>query len=131
MRLLYPFLLLVLFSCGRKDQLPANVLPREKMQPVLWDVLRAEELVNFYIPRDSSWNTLAKRAALYQDIFHIHKVTKDQFVNSIRFYQSRPDLFKIILDSLAKKQQALPVPKPLNREFKDTSRTSDTTTVAN
>jgi hypothetical protein len=87
-------------GCNTKPPIPKNVLPPEKMQSVLWDLLRADELANYYIPSDSSFKTLDKHDSLYQDIFSIHKISKEDFKRSMKYYQSRPDLLQTIMDSL-------------------------------
>ncbi len=95
-----------LFSqCSSKESVPPGVLPANKMQVVLWDVLRADEMINFYKERDSSLNSLSKHIELYDTIFAMHKISKEDFKKSLQFYQARPDLLKIILDSLQKRAQ--------------------------
>ena len=43
------FVLLLVIACGRGDRVPDNVLPREKMEAVLWDMIQADEfLKDFY-----------------------------------------------------------------------------------
>ena len=94
-------LLLCLFivSCSG-DAIPKDVFPPAKMESVLYDVIRADELVDFTILRDSTYRNFSKRSALYDSIFHIHAITKESFQKSLQFYQDRPDLLKKILESL-------------------------------
>jgi hypothetical protein len=40
---------------------------------------------------------------LYDTIFQLHSVKKEEFQSSLRFYQGRPDLLKEILEGLQKK----------------------------
>ena len=93
----------LLICCSPKEPIPNEVFPVKKMQAVLWDVMRADEIANYYKAKDSTIDLLSKHIQLYDTIFSIHKVTKEDFKRSLQFYQSRPDLLKIILDSLQKK----------------------------
>ena len=97
---LLPFLFL--YACSTKQSVPKDILPPAKMQSILWDTFRADEMALYYQFKDSSYARLTKREELYQKIFQVHHITKDQFKRSLQFYQSRPDLLKTILDSLQK-----------------------------
>ena len=110
-RLLFLLLVTVGASCSSREDIPNDVLPVKKMQQVLWDVMVADEVVEFYHMKDSSLNAFNKRMGLYDTVFSIHKISKQHFQKSLQFYQSRPDLLKIILDSLQRKAQ--PTTKPI------------------
>ena len=98
MRLLILFSILLL-SCN-KTTIPKDVLPPEKMEKVLFDVIRADELVDFSMLTDTSYNKFSRRTALYDSIFQLHVITKDQFKKSYSYYQNRPDLLKVMFDTL-------------------------------
>jgi hypothetical protein len=95
------FLLLciILYSCAG-ESVPKGIFPLKKMEEVLYDIVRAEELVDFSMITDSTYRIPSKRYALYDSIFHIHKITKEDFSKSYQYYQGRPDLFKEILEIL-------------------------------
>jgi hypothetical protein len=100
MKLLSFFFLLV-FIPACKPGIPKNVLPPDKMRPVLWDMLEADEIREYYGPAaDSSLSRILKHAEYYQVIFRIHKTTEQDFKTSMHFYMGHPALFKPILDSL-------------------------------
>ena len=80
--------------------MPDGVLSQKKMQLILWDVVRADEMVAYTLLTDSSFNKPSRTAELYAGIFKIHGITKESFEKSIRFYQLRPDLLQPVLDSL-------------------------------
>ena len=94
-----PFLLLFVWSCDSKS-LPKDVFTPEKMEAVLYDILRADDLVEFSSLKDSAYRQLSKRTALYDSVFQLHSINKDDYEKSMDFYESRPDLLKVILDSL-------------------------------
>ncbi|OQP62125.1 hypothetical protein A3860_29695 [Niastella vici] len=87
-------------SCTDKDKIPKGVLPKDKMEKVLWDMIQAERFRETFI-RDSSKNLKAETFKLYAQVFDIHKVSKDEFIKSYKFYMSRPDIARDMFDSLA------------------------------
>ncbi|MGN6418818.1 MAG: DUF4296 domain-containing protein, partial [Pseudobacter sp.] len=38
---------------------------------------------------------------LYDQVFQVHKITREEFVKSYKFYLSRPDISKVMFDSIA------------------------------
>ena len=93
-------LLSLLFASCAGDKVPKEIFPPAKMQAILFDVIRADELVDFVALQDSAYRDFTKRSALYDSIFHIHAISKEDFRKSLQYYQGRPDLLKGILDSL-------------------------------
>ena len=88
------------FSCKSDIQVPKDILPPEKMEKVMLDMVWADELLNRQAYSDSVAKTLLGRISLYQSVFTAHKIKKEQFQKSLNFYQNRPDLLKIVLDSM-------------------------------
>lgn len=122
-----------LISCTDKDKIPAGVLPKDKMQKVLWDVIQAERFRETFI-RDSSKDLKAETFKLYAQVFEIHKVSKDEFVKSYKFYMSRPDIARDMFDSLASKanrvREDMYKPKPIDsvkakQHFADSLKAAD------
>lgn len=102
MRFLF-LLPVVLFACSGHS-VPRGVLPPEKMEAVFYDIIRADELVEFRrMIADSTYNQFGYRTALYDTVFQLHSVKKETFQKSLRFYQGRPDLLKEIFDGLQKR----------------------------
>lgn len=97
-------LILVFFlaSCS-SNEIPKDVLPPEKMGTVWYDILLADELTDFASITDSTYRQFSKRAGLYDTVLQLHKISKEQYKKSERFYQTRPDLVKEILEGLKKK----------------------------
>jgi len=93
-------LVCVSISCTDKDKIPKGVLAKEKMEKVLWDMIQAERFRETFI-RDSSKDLKAETFKLYAQVFEIHKVSKDEFIKSYKFYMSRPDIAREMFDSLA------------------------------
>ena len=101
MRILSLILLVTLvFSCVRNNKIPKEILSQNEMRKVMWDMMRADAYVTDFIMKDSSCNQKTESAILYEKIFQIHSTTQETFRKSLVFYESRPDLFKVIADSL-------------------------------
>jgi hypothetical protein len=90
---------LFFFSCTSKTKVPHNILPPYKMEKVLLDMLRADEFFN-QKQIDSATRDSFNRTNLYQSVFALHKTNKQAFKRSFTYYESHPDLLKIILDSM-------------------------------
>jgi hypothetical protein len=92
----------VLFlSCKGKDHVPADVLPKDKMEAVLWDIMRADQfLTDFVLNKDTSLNKETESTKFYQQVFTIHKISKEDFQRSFAFYRSHPTMLKDLMDSV-------------------------------
>lgn len=93
--------LFVVFGCSNKDKVPSGTLPKEKMEAVLWDILQAERFTSTYVSKDSSKNVKLENFKMYNQVFAIHQVSRDEFVKSYKFYLSRPDIARVLFDSMA------------------------------
>jgi len=67
----------------------------------MWDLLRADQYVAGSALKDSATKKKNESLKLYEEIFHLHHITRNQFKKSYDYYSSRPDLFQPILDSLS------------------------------
>jgi len=98
-------ILSLLFSCSDKNKLPKGVLPKQKMQEVMWDMIRTGEFLNgFVLYKDTAIDKVAESQKWYNKVYQLHKITKTDFDKSYAYYQGHPVLMKEILDSLSKKQ---------------------------
>lgn len=97
-------------SCTRSE-IPKDVLPQKKMLSVMWDLMLADEMANYYVQKDTTLHNLDAHAALYQRLFRIQNITREDFKKSLRFYESRPDLLKPIFDSLQRRAEKITVGK--------------------
>jgi hypothetical protein len=105
----YFFLLLVflavLFSCSRDKKKPV-ILTQPQMERIIWDIMQVDEYANSYISLDSLKDLNKERLQLYLKVFQLHKVSKDDFNASLKYYSSKPDLMKVIFDSLSSKGES-------------------------
>ncbi len=94
------FSLFLLSSCGSNEEIPEGVLNPEKMQAVLWDVINADAYTKEFISKDSAKDAVKENLNLQQQIFAIHKVSKEAFYKSFDYYKTNTSAFKQILDSM-------------------------------
>ena len=92
----------IIFSaCGKRNETPKGLLSEEKMQVVLWDMMRADQFLNDYVlNRDTAINKRVESIKLYKQIFEVHKISREDFQQSFQYYLQEPARFKNILDSV-------------------------------
>lgn len=96
------FFLLFIFGCGKKNKIPSDVLPKSRMENILWDMILADRFSSQFILKDSATkNVKLETLKLYDQVFQTHKITKDQFVKSYKYYLTRPDITKVLFDTIA------------------------------
>jgi Domain of unknown function (DUF4296) len=93
--------LLLSVSCTDKTRVPSDVYPREKMEAMMWDMLMADRFSAQFLLKDSAKKDVkAETFKLYEQVFQIHKTNSDEFLKSYKYYLTRPDLTKVMFDSL-------------------------------
>jgi len=102
MRIVAGFLCILLVTgCSEKDKIPSGVIEKDEMEKILWDMMLADQYAANYIVKDSGKvNVKIETLKLYEEIFRLHKVSRDEFHKSFQFYQERPDITRTMFDSL-------------------------------
>jgi hypothetical protein len=102
MRISVLCLILFLFACTDNNKVPKDILPQDKMQKLMWDMVRADRFANqFIIPKADSLKKDSAVFAFYNQVFQLNGITDQEFLKSYKFYLGRPDLMKIMFDSIA------------------------------
>ena len=96
---------LILISCSGRNTVPSDIIKPNKMQSILWDVMRAQVLSTEIARKDSSINEVAEIKILNQKIFELYNITAPDFDKSYSWYTSHPDVMRAIFDSLNNKNQ--------------------------
>ncbi|HET9745653.1 MAG TPA: DUF4296 domain-containing protein [Chitinophagaceae bacterium] len=120
---LYIALLISFYGCTRIDRIPKDVIPPNEMRKIMWDLMRADAYVSDFIMKDSTRDRQAESAMLYEKVFAIHSINQEAFNKSITFYESRPDLLKIITDSLRSDEKKVQTYQDYNRPQPQTDTT--------
>ena len=99
------FLLLIatLFSSCQSSTIPSDIIPKEKMQAIIWQLMQSDEYVNALVARDTTKKSSTERMKRYQEIFDLNKTSPDEFKKSYRFYIEHPDITKVMFDSISTK----------------------------
>lgn len=100
--ILFVFVVGMLIACNRKSKVPSGILPPDKMEEVMWDMMRADILVtNYMIPKDPLLVRDSAVKRLYDSVFTIHQITEEKFNKSFLYYKGHPKLLKAVLDSIS------------------------------
>lgn len=101
-------LLISIISCNGKNKIPGNVLPPDKMQLVLVDMMKADQFLSDYVlNKDTTKKREAESIKIYDQVFAIHKISAENFFKSFTYYQQHPSLLQPIMDSLSKPIEAI------------------------
>lgn len=106
------FFIIGVAACGNKDRVPGDIIQPEKMEAVLWDMMRADQFLSDYVlNRDTSSASEKekKNIRMYQQIFSFHEVTKEEFSKSFDYYRAHPVQLRTIMDSIQNKKLGVPV----------------------
>ncbi len=102
MRCLIIATLIFFAACTHNDRIPDGIIGKEKMEGILWDMIQADRFSSQFLLKDSARIDVKKETlVLYDQVFQVNKVTKEEFIKSYKYYLSRPDITKVILDTLA------------------------------
>jgi hypothetical protein len=114
---------MLIAGCGGGGKTPAGILTPEKMEAVLWDMLRTDQfLTDFVFSKDSTLNKTVESTKKYSQVLALHQVSKDDFKKSFLYYQDNPGKMKVLMDSISKRKIEMPVTEPLPvRVINDTS----------
>jgi hypothetical protein len=117
------FFIVILFAaCSDRSSVPGDIIPLDSMTVIMKDIIIANEYSLANIPKDSTKkDKILANQELLDGVFKIHHITRESFKNSYRFYDSRPDMNKIIFDSLSayanrhktELYRPLKIPKPI------------------
>lgn len=94
-------LIISIISCTGSVTIPPDVIPKKNMETIIWQLIQSDEYVTSVITKDSAKNGSTERIRLYQEVFALNKVSKEEFKKSYQFYLGHPDIAKVMFDSIA------------------------------
>ena len=128
MKWAWVILLLVFAACTNNNKIPDGIIPKRKMEDILWDMIRTDRFANQFLVQDSV-KRKQKTFELYENVFHIHHISREDFLKSYKFYLGRPDITKVMFDSISvraerKRSEVYRIPSKdsLTREHDSTMR---------
>lgn len=106
-------LIIFTVSCSNKAEAPEKLLSRDKMEDILWDLMRADLFIsNYMLVKDSALDKKKQGVELYSQILKIHKVSQEQFRENFVYYRSQPEELKVLMDSLSHRTDTSQVKQP-------------------
>jgi hypothetical protein len=99
---LFAFFCVIAAACSDKNSVPSGILPREKMENVLWDMIQADQYAAV-LAKDSTAHIAdlkVERLRLYDQVFRLHDVSREKFRESYQYYSDHPELSQDLFDSL-------------------------------
>jgi hypothetical protein len=75
-------------------------LPMNQMKLITWDLMKASEWHSLIVANDSLARKRKEDIRLYAQVFAIHGVTREQYFDSYKYYESHPIDFKALSDSI-------------------------------
>jgi hypothetical protein len=75
---------------------------------VLWDMVVADRFTTQFVLKDSAKKDVTEETfRVYSQVFSINNITRDEFIRSYKFYLTRPDLTKVMFDSIMQRANRL------------------------
>lgn len=95
-------------GCANNDKIPSGLIQKDKMEKILWDMVQADRFVNTFITnkRDSLTDKKVESAKVYERVFQLHGISREEFIKSYKFYLGRPDITKVMFDSITTRAEA-------------------------
>jgi hypothetical protein len=88
---------LAAISCRSTNK---DFIVADSMKVVIWDMLKADEIYNRLVQKDSTFRNSKENIRYYEEVYALHHITKKQFDLTYKYYETHPVEFKILLDSV-------------------------------
>ena len=99
---LFCLLLVIGISCKDSTKIPSGILPKDKMENLMWDMMLADRYSAQFLVKDSATKDVKlETMKLYEQVFQLHHITREEFVKNYKYYLNRPDISKAMFDSLS------------------------------
>lgn len=97
--------LIILSACSRSRKVPSDVIGKDRMGRILYDIGLAEGAVETEYYRDSSRNKDSLLRTQLDKVMAIHGTSREEFRRSYDFYKRNPLILKEVVDSLQSRAQ--------------------------
>jgi hypothetical protein len=87
-------------GCSDKNSVPSGILARQEMQNVLWDMIQADQYLDFVAKDSAHINVKLEDLRLYDQVFQLHHISREKFSDSYKYYMAHPELTQTLMDSL-------------------------------
>ncbi|HEX8279558.1 MAG TPA: DUF4296 domain-containing protein [Segetibacter sp.] len=93
-------LLIIILAACSSSPVPKGILPPNRMQKIVYDLIRIDEFMNNFVTKDSAVDLKKKRSSLYDQVFKVNNTNRKEFYSSYKYYQEHPNVQKELFDSL-------------------------------
>ena len=94
--------MILLAACSNRSGIPSGIIPPDSMATMMKEIIMVNEYSMVYLAKDSlKKDKILANQELLDGVFKIHHISRQTFEESLRFYDSRPDMNKTIFDSLS------------------------------
>lgn len=100
-RVIVVVLLLCFFCWACTEKVPKDIIPKTQMETIIWQMIQSDEYVTYQLRTDSTKKPHDERMKIYQKVCDLNHISLDDFKKSFRYYMDRPDIAKIMFDSLS------------------------------
>ncbi len=87
-------------ACDTNQQPKVQLLPMEKMQQTVWQLMQADEYLSRQTQTDTSFQPNLEKAKYYQRVFDLNKVDRVQFYATMDYLDKHPMDLKVLMDSV-------------------------------
>ena len=96
-------LVLCLAACADRLTVPSQYIQRPQMEKIMWEMVQADRYAASYIQsrKDTLGRNEKETKDMYDKVFSYNGITRQQFGESYKYYMSRPDIMKVMFDSIA------------------------------
>lgn len=95
------FTILLLGGCANTDSIPGDILSKDKMETIIWQLVQSDEYANGRAAKDSTIKINAEKAKVYQQVFELNGTSMPEFKKSYAFYMEHPNISKEMFDSIS------------------------------
>jgi len=92
--------IILLMGCSGKDSIPNDIIEPKPMQKIVWDMLQADEVAFQNKLKDTSIVLKTESFRLYDQVFAVHKTSREAFYKSYTYYQKHPQLYKTLMEGV-------------------------------
>ena len=90
-------------GCG--SDVPSDLLQPKQMEELMMDMVVVDSYSDAVVGLNSRDKKTEWLSSETDKVLAIRKISKDKFLKSYNFYKGRPDLFKVIIDTLQNRSQ--------------------------
>lgn len=92
----------LIFGMGAcsSDKIPNDVMTINELKVVIWDLMVAGEVKVADTTAKVRLNLKDSATSAFNYVLHVHKLSKESFLHSFKYYESHPDKENELVDSL-------------------------------